>query len=384
MAVFLFAFGLVIFLNWEWRLTRGWRKWQNREEQAEVEGLPILDVVMCVRNGVQELPGWLDGMSAQEGVALRITVVDDDSTDGTAELLAGAQIAAPHSLCVVHVKDTRPGKKDALAAGLDRAEGPWVWLTDVDCRPVSTTTAVRMMSPLLAGAGDVVLGVSLPQLSSPSLERNGSWARAFAMADALRIARTYLGWAGEGMPFMAVGRNWAFRRELWPGIGSHVDVVASGDDDLVLQEMLSKGSGGAAALRVVGMMEPASQMATRAPVDWTAMARAKRRHLSTGNHYPTGVLFLLGLPAAAGLLWGLAAVLAAGQGVEVFHSGLWIAVGTLGAMWMLHALTFRSFVRACGIRTADQWLGLWQPGVWLWLMGQTFVAALSGEKRVWS
>lgn len=373
---FLAVLGLVIQANWEWRLTRGWRRFRRETLPAEELATPV-DVVMCVRNGEAEVADWFEAMMSQGQISLRITIVDDGSTDGTPEILTGLAARAPHTFRTVRVDNTRPGKKDALQAGIASTEGPFLWLTDVDCRPADPTTAARMLAPLASNAADIVLGTSLPRL--------GPSSSVLPLLDGLRVARTYIGWAGEGMAYMAVGRNWAFRRALWPGVESHAGIVASGDDDLTLQAMMQKG---ATEPRVTAVFERPAQMDTRAPATVRSAGRAKRRHLSTGAHYPPGVVFVLALPSLAAACWALATFVALRQPPEVLHTGVWIAGGAGAAMWSIHALTFRSFARACGIRTRLQWMGWVQPLAWFWLAGQTalstFTSLTKKGGRVWS
>lgn len=372
---FLAALGLVIHLNWEWRVTRGWQRFRQPAPPAGVD--TAVDVVMCVRNGEAEVADWFEAMMAQAQISLRITIVDDGSTDGTPEILKGLVARTPHTLRTLRVENTRPGKKDALQAGIASMEGPFIWLTDVDCRPADPTTAARMLAPLARNAADIVLGMSLPRL--------GPSSSILPMLDGLRVARTYIGWAGEGMPYMAVGRNWAFRRTLWSGVESHAGTVASGDDDLTLQAMMRKG---AKEPRVTAVFDRPAQMDTRAPATVRSAGRAKRRHLSTGAHYPPGIVFVLALPSVAAACWALATLVALRQPSEVLHTGVWIAGGAGAAMWSIHALTFRSFARACGIRTRLQWMGWLQPMVWFWLVYQTALSTFASRQEkgeeVWS
>ena len=348
-SIFLSVLGAAILWQWDARLTSGWRSFRASRLPGAA---PAVDVVMCVRNGEGDLPTWLDALSAQTHVQLHITVVDDSSADNTPEILQKASVPAPHTLEVLRIEGSRPGKKDALAAGLATGTAPWVWLTDVDCVPASETAVARMVEPIASGEADVVAGVSLP------------CDHGFAWAEAVRVARTYVGLAGEGMPYMAVGRNWAFRRDCWPGMEGHAH-IASGDDDLTLQEMLERPGG----TRVTCLIDHEAQTQTQSPKTARARNQQKRRHLSTGAHYPTGVLFLLAMPTMGALLWTAGLVLA--LNVEVFHTALWIAAGTGGALWTHHALTFRSFARGCGVADLPVWLGWGSPVVWVWLAGLT-------------
>jgi len=369
-AIFLCILGTIVQLEWNRRLNRGWRRWLiwKKNTQKDVE----VDVLMCVRNGAADVQGWMSSMGTQKDVRLRIIVVDDGSTDGTSEVLKTLSVPSPHALRVIRIEGTRPGKKDALQIGMESTKGPWVWMTDVDCRPRSRETCSRLVQALALDQADVILGMSLPLMGTK---------KALPLWDGLRVARSYLGWAGEGLPYMAVGRNWMVRKDCWPKVQVHCD-MASGDDDLTFQSMHSHQPN----LRVHGVMDPMAQMDTWSPNSMRALGRAKRRHLSTGQRYSIKLLGLLALPTFVGIcFFGAIMALAVACQVETefLHTALWIAFGLGGASWCIHAITFRSFMRACGIQSGWQWLGWLQPVFWFWLAGQTLRALLMSQQEDW-
>lgn len=369
-AIFLSVLGAIVQLVLNRRLNRGWRRWPIRAEKAQKD--VEVDVLMCVRNGVAEIEDWMSSMGAQVDVHLRIVVVDDGSTDGTSARLESLSVPNPHTLQVIHVQGTRPGKKDALQIGMESAKGPWVWMTDVDCRPRSRETCSRLVHAMALDHADVILGVSLPLRGS---------VKALPLWDGLRVAQSYLGWAGEGLPYMAVGRNWMVRKSLWPKISVHSD-LASGDDDLTFQAIHSHQPN----LRVQGVIDPMTQMDTWTPNSMKAFGRAKRRHLSTGQRYSRKMLWILALPTGVGICFlgaFMALAVACWTETEVLHTALWIAFGWGGASWCIHAINFRSFMRACGIQSGWQWLGWLQPVFWFWLVGQTLRALLMNQQEEW-
>ena len=60
---------------------------------------PLVSVVMGVRNGGPDLADTLESLTTQQGVALEIIVVNDGSTDGTADLLAEWSSRDPRLVC---------------------------------------------------------------------------------------------------------------------------------------------------------------------------------------------------------------------------------------------------------------------------------------------
>ena len=109
-------------------------------------------------------------------MSVEVVAVDDGSTDDTWSLLGEACENHP---CWrrVQVTHTRPGKRDALEAGMQASQGDTILATDADCMPLHPSWIVRMT----AGSRthwDVRVGVSLPMQRRP----RGSLV-AFHLAD---------------------------------------------------------------------------------------------------------------------------------------------------------------------------------------------------------
>jgi dolichyl-phosphate beta-glucosyltransferase len=114
-----------------------------------------LSVVIPAYNEARRLGPTLDRIAAYlggRGVDHEIVVVDDGSTDATAELVAGHPALG---LRLVRQPENR-GKGAALRAGVAAAAGTRVLLTDAD---LSTPIAdLELLEPRLAAGADLVLG----------------------------------------------------------------------------------------------------------------------------------------------------------------------------------------------------------------------------------
>lgn len=119
---------------------------------------PVASVVVATHNRVGLLPRLLDALEAQEGVGgFEVVVVDDASTDGTAERLA--DLAARSSLTVrVHRLERNAGPAAARNIGWKAAQARTILFTDDDCIPQPT-----WISTLLSRLedADLVGGVTL-------------------------------------------------------------------------------------------------------------------------------------------------------------------------------------------------------------------------------
>jgi poly-beta-1,6-N-acetyl-D-glucosamine synthase len=317
-----------------------------------------LSLVVCIRNGSVHWQGLWEALKKQRGVAWELVVVDDGSSDGLQSLWTEAKNeAVEFHVQWLETRDSRPGKKDALKWGIHHAKADHVVVTDVDCLPSSATWLCALSEEFRKGA-DVILGISLPLLSSGS----GLLGRC-EKADALRIARSYAGWASSGRPYMGVGRNMAYKKELFQGFSSHED-LPSGDDDLLIQSWLNRP-----AMRVVPLLHRSAQTDTHAPATWAAWSRQKQRHLTTAWRYSSLHQWGLMLPSiAAGLTWVSAgAWIYFGFEEGVLHNVLWILSVVLTGGWAWRMLNFRSFAQACGAPSSWHWLGWVQPVVDAWL-----------------
>lgn len=87
-----------------------------------------ISVVLPIHNGVEHLPAQLDSLANQTLQPAQVIVVDDASTDGSAEVVS-AQLG--DSVEIVSL-DANVGTNAALAVGLSRVTAPVVALCDQD------------------------------------------------------------------------------------------------------------------------------------------------------------------------------------------------------------------------------------------------------------
>lgn len=329
--------------------------------QAPVNSNPEVSVIVCIRNGKNDWEGLWESLKKQKFSGdWEVIAVDDGSTDETPGLLEQSmKEVTSFGFRHYRLEHSRPGKKDALAFGLAQAKGDCVLLTDVDGIPSSETWVCLMTHAIRAHQKDVVLGLSWPVVDS---NENSWWLKMTQALDAMRIARSYIGWAERGEAYMGVGRNMAIRKSIHPGFEAHAH-LASGDDDLMIQELMRRSE-----IRVGTMISRKAQIDSPLPNSWNGWARQKKRHWSTTHQYSRKHQWNLSKPLLlmAGVGWCVLQGLVNSEGDGVLHISLWIVALLMGFIWTTEVLTFRLVAKACQAPTKWQQAGWFQPLLFVW------------------
>ncbi len=105
-----------------------------REDPSQPPRWPKLSVIIAARDEAATLEPAIRSLLQQDYPDLHVVLVDDRSTDGTAEIAKGVA-EADSRVRVIHVRELPDGwlgKVHALAQGVRRAEGAWLLFTDAD------------------------------------------------------------------------------------------------------------------------------------------------------------------------------------------------------------------------------------------------------------
>ena len=315
--VFLVAAG-VQFLSWVFF-------WYNSFPPAgasaeETGSSPPVSVIVCFRNEAAVLHDCLVSILKQEYPGgFELIAVDDNSSDDSAAIVRRLAEQSNGQLRLLQPGPTRPGKKDALAFGIENAHHEHLLLTDADCQANSPQWLSLMTRPLRDGK-DVVLGVGRYAYNGWQL------IDRFQRFEAFYVAIKYLGFARAGLPYMGVGRNLAYRKDFFLRAGGfelHAD-LPGGDDDLLI-------SNNARSAKTACVTAPRGRTTSRLSGGWSIFLRQRRRHQSVGFRYRPvhqvllgglalshGIFFLLGFYLLFSAWWGLALLIYALRFIPVF------------------------------------------------------------------
>ena len=147
-----------------------------------------ISVVLPYYNEEDYLPGTLRSLISQNLFSYRLILVDNASTDCSADIASGFE--CPPGVEFVHVSEERPGKIFALQAGLTEVETPFVATCDADTyyprdylsRMVSLFQAHPEASAVLAvGSKSMLARWKMRMVSSlmPKQCHTGGYAQGF-------------------------------------------------------------------------------------------------------------------------------------------------------------------------------------------------------------
>lgn len=100
-----------------------------RDGESAADGIPTVSIIIPARNEEKNLPALLDSLRAQQIRVLEILVIDDESTDRTAEVARsmGARVVPAGPL-----PEGWLGKANACHQGALAARGDWLLFLDAD------------------------------------------------------------------------------------------------------------------------------------------------------------------------------------------------------------------------------------------------------------
>ncbi|MFT4973946.1 MAG: cellulose synthase/poly-beta-1,6-N-acetylglucosamine synthase-like glycosyltransferase, partial [Saprospiraceae bacterium] len=210
-----------------------------------------------------------------------------------------------------NTKKTQVGKKFALAYGIEKARHEVLLLTDADCVPESTDWLQKMQQTV---RDEVEIGLGF----GPHQKHPGFLNKLIRFETNL-TATQYFSFALAGMPYMGVGRNMIYKKELYENASDFKkhDDLASGDDDLFINEVANANN-----TRII--LDPDTFVYSPPKLTWSAWFRQKSRHLTAGRRYRFHHQILLGLASSSHILHYVAGIFIACQGYFVIAIALYL------------------------------------------------------------
>lgn len=257
--------------------------YKSRQKQQSQQH-PV-SVIICSRDEDENLARNLPGILVQQYPSTyEVVAVNDNSVDDSKYILQELQKTFK-SLNVVeltHEAKLIKGKKYPLSIGIREAKHEVLLLTDADCVPASEHWIQKMQD----GYDDnieIVLGYGAYHKKSGILNK-------LIRFETFHTALQYLSYALAGAPYMGVGRNLSYKKDIFlrnKGFSS-INHIPSGDDDLFINKVATKNN-------TAVVIDPEATTRSIPKTTWSSWLKQKSRHYTTAKYYKPKHKILLGL-----------------------------------------------------------------------------------------
>jgi glycosyltransferase involved in cell wall biosynthesis len=196
-----------------------------------------VSIIVCSRDEDENLARNLPGVLVQDYPATHeVIAVNDNSVDDSRFVLEELQKRFKHLQIIALEQEAKliAGKKFPLSIGIKECKHEIVLLTDADCMPASEHWLATMQAAFTPGI-EIVLGYGAYYKQPGILNKLIRWETS-------HTALQYFGFALAGTPYMGVGRNLSYRKELFfrnKGF-SAINNLPGGDDDLFINKVATK------------------------------------------------------------------------------------------------------------------------------------------------
>lgn len=283
--------------------------------------LPPVSVIICARNESENLQKYLPSVLEQDYPDFEVIVVNDGSTDESEDVLTIFE----EKYTNLYHSFTPDGaryisrKKLALTVGIKASKHSWLIFTEANCRPVSKDW-LKSMARNFSPRTDIVLGYS-------GYEQGKGWFQRKVAFTNLLMSMRYLGFALLDKPFMGIGRNIAYRKELFfknKGFSSHLN-LQRGDDDLFINEV-------ATPFNTKVETSPDSIVRMEPEYSYKCWKEEKVSYLATSRYYHGMQRFLMGFETTSRLLFLAACIATIAYSIIVQQ---WVALGVAVLAYIL-------------------------------------------------
>jgi cellulose synthase/poly-beta-1,6-N-acetylglucosamine synthase-like glycosyltransferase len=278
--------------------------------------LPGISIIVAAHDEMDNLKKLIPVLLQQDHPKFEVIIVNDRSDDGTIEYLNTIE-GKYKNLVTTNIHDLPDhisGKKYAITMGVKAAKYHQVLLTDADCLPISSSWAASMSAGFNKGP-DITLGFS-------NYQKLPGFLNYFIRFETLLTGIEYLSAAANKLPYMGVGRNLAYKKDLFmenKGFFGYQELIG-GDDDLFVNKHANSRN-------TIAASGSHARTESIPKTNCSAYWRQKTRHLYIGKFYSLKTKMLL---AIFNISWILTWIL-----------GIWCILAGVNVYWIAGSLLLR-------------------------------------------
>jgi glycosyltransferase involved in cell wall biosynthesis len=251
-----------------------------------------LSVIICARDEAHNLVNNLPGVLVQDySTTHEVVLVNDNSEDETKYLIEEFKKSFKNLNPVILTQEAKmiSGKKFPLSIGIKSAKNEMLLLTDADCVPASEHW-MQLMQDGYNDDTEIVLGYGAYRKKPGLLNK-------LIRFETFQTALQYFSYALAGMPYMGVGRNLSYKKEVFlrnKGFSS-INQMPSGDDDLFINQVANKHN-------TAIVIDKDAHTISEPKTSFNDWMNQKYRHYTTSKYYKTKHSVLLALYALSQFL----------------------------------------------------------------------------------
>src|SRR6478609_9656149 len=307
-----------------------------------------VSVIVCARDEDENLARHLPGLLVQEySSTYEIIAVNDNSVDDSKYILQELKKTFKDKLHVVELTQEAKlinGKKYPLSIGIKEANHEVMLLTDADCVPSSEHWIQKMQDAYQDGV-EIVLGYG-------AYHKRPGLLNKLIRFETFHSAIQYLSFALAGIPYMGVGRNLSYKKNVFlrnKGFSS-INQIPSGDDDLFINQV-------ATAKNTAIVTDPDTHTLSEPKKRWSDWMTQKYRHYTTGRYYKPVHKFLLGLYSLSlFLVYPLLAL-------SIIFFNWWMALAVFSLRLIIQAIVLYKSMKK--LNEADLWPWFLLLDIWM-------------------
>ena len=334
-----------------------------KQKQKTVSNQQPVSIIVCAKNEAENLANNLPGILLQEYKTTHEIIVVNDNSDDDSKYVIDEYRKKNKSLTVVELVQEAmliSGKKFPLSMGIKSSKYETLLLTDADCVP-ATEFWVDSMQNAYSDGIEIVLGYGAYIKHSGVLNK-------LIRFETFHTALQYFSYALAGLPYMGVGRNLSYKKDVFnrnKGFSS-INHIPSGDDDLFINQVGTKTN----VAIVIDKIAHTLSEPRRTFSDWV---KQKNRHYTTAKYYKPKFKLLLGLYNASFFFYYPLFI------VSLVMCKWWLVLSIFGLRFLLQFFVFAKSMKKLNEKDLLPWF--WLLDIWMFVYQILFIPALFKRPR---